>query len=81
MGIDCRSTNQMANSTHELYLPKVDLCCCKNLKQNRCMDPAIQKMEKELNGDIWSEKLMGFDHSSSISHERTEQGDLDKKRA
>ena len=63
------------------YESNLALCC--NKGPNQKSQKAI--VRSEINGDQWSEKILGFDHSSTISNEHYEQdliklaGDQGKK--
>lgn len=69
MGVNCASQRHLLRGN--CYESNLALCCNKgpNHKAQKAM-----KAKSEMNDkDQWSEKLLGFDHSSTISNEHYEQ--------
>lgn len=67
MGINCASQRHVL--TGSCYESNLALCCNKGPNQKAAK--AVQQATIT-GGDQWSEKILGFDHSSTISNENYE---------
>ena len=73
MGINCTQNRCIVSGN--CYETNLAYCCNKGPKQRtQVKDLAdLEKLGEGQGGDQWSEKILGFDHSSTITNEHYEQ--------
>mgnify|MGYP001177785904 CR=1 FL=1 len=68
MGVNCASQRHLLRGS--CYESNLALCCNKGPNQKT---PKVIPQSNMNGGDQWSEKILGFDHSSTISNDNYEQ--------